>query len=103
MNEQIMMAKDKDNSGLRQRKIGEREMVDLENAVTESADNPAVKTIRVYSYQGFVPNAYKYRCQIAYIEAVRQENGEFKFYGGQTDAKRSRGNGALLTINGRAK
>lgn len=103
MNEQIMIAKDKANSGLRQRKIGNYEVADLEEAVKLHADNQSVKTIRVYSYQGFVPNAYKYRCLIAFIEAVRQENGEFKFYGGQTDAKRSRGNGALLTINGRAK
>ena len=60
------------------------------------------KEIRIYSYDGFVANAYDYRCMIDYIHRSYDENGKKHFTIGQTDAKRPRGDGALVTVNGRA-
>jgi hypothetical protein len=65
-------------------------------------DNQEVHTIRVYSGQGFVANAYKYRADICALQATRQANGEWDIRGIVVDAKRSHGNGALATVNGRA-
>ena len=65
-------------------------------------DNAKVTSIRVYSNQGFVPNSYKHRANIAALNATRNEAGEFVVSGGWFDAHRSHGNGALVTINGRA-
>lgn len=63
---------------------------------------PEQKTIRVYSSDGFVPKSYKYRCAISYLQATRNpETGEFQIGASTTDAKRSHGSGALVTINGR--
>jgi hypothetical protein len=65
-------------------------------------DNSEVHTIRVYSHQGFVANAYKYRADICFLQAVRnQVNGSWHIGGGVVDAKRSHGNGSLATINSR--
>lgn len=64
---------------------------------------PEQHTIRVYSSDGFVPNSYKYRASISVLTATRDaETGEFVIGGGVVDAKRSRGVGALVTVNGRA-
>lgn len=72
--------------------------VDLVNEAT-----PEQHTIRVYSSDGFVPNSYKYRADISYLQATRNaETGEFHIGAGTTDAKRSNGSGSHITINGRA-
>lgn len=74
------------------------QFVELVNTAT-----PEQNIIRVYSSDGFVPHSYKYRCDISYLQATRNpETGEFQIGAGITDAKRSRGSGSLITINGRA-
>lgn len=71
--------------------------------LNELANNETVHTIRVYAGQGFVPNSYKYRADISYMEAQRNSDGDFDIIVTTTDAKRSYGNGAVVTINGRAE
>lgn len=72
------------------------QFVELVNNAT-----PEQHTIRVYSSDGFVPNSYKYRADISYLQATRLESGEFQIGAGTVDAKRSHGNGSLVTINSR--
>jgi hypothetical protein len=60
----------------------------------------AGKNIRVYSGDGFVSKSYKYWAPIDYVERG-YDDGKKYFRIGQTDAKRSMGNGSLTTINGR--
>lgn len=70
---------------------------------TEHKDDPEIHTIRVYAHQGFVPHAYKYRCDISALVANRnKETGEWSIGGIVVDAKRPHGQGPLATINGRA-
>jgi hypothetical protein len=97
INDLMDMAK-KINGRARSRTIGEDEAKEMLELVANADD--AVHTIRVYSGQGFVPNSYKYRCEIRYFEATRKE-GQFVIGAGYGDAKRSHGNGALVTVNKR--
>lgn len=61
------------------------------------------KSIRVYSFDGFVPNSYKYPAWIDYIERYYdKETGKKCFSVSQTGASRSMGNGSLVTVNNRA-
>ena len=99
LNELMKMAK-RANGRNRRRTIGKAEAETILSLV-ESADDKA-HTIRVYSGDGFVPNSYKWPVSIAYFEAQRQENGDWRIIATSCDAKRSHGNGALTTINGRA-
>jgi len=64
----------------------------------------ARKSVRVYSSAGFVPNAYRFRCQIQYIEALAPaEPGErWTIRTAWTGAQRSHGAGALRVVDGRA-
>lgn len=66
---------------------------DLLSFCTAVTNYPAAKRIRRYSSLGFVPNSYKYRCNIQYVEL--QGNTITVTY---TDAKRSHGKGNLLVI-----
>lgn len=75
-----------------------QQFIELVNEAT-----PETHTIRVYSSDGFVPNAYKYRADISYLQANRNpETGEFEIGASTCDAKRSHANGSLVTVNGRA-
>lgn len=75
----------------------------FENLFNERKDDPAVKTIRVYPDDAFVPNSYKYRAEVTIIQATRNnETGEWLVGAGVVDAKRSHARGAKVTINGRA-
>jgi hypothetical protein len=59
----------------------------------------AKKRVRVYSQSGFVPNSYKWRCQIEYVEAVKDdETGAWKFSVGVGSAQRSGGSGSLVVV-----
>lgn len=89
------------NGRAKQRTIGMVEAETMLQEIRSAGDN--VNTIRVYSRDGFVPNSYKYRVVICYFEAYRNEDGSFNVIASQSDAKRSRGQGALVTVNGRAK
>lgn len=58
--------------------------------------NPS-KRVRVYSERGFVARAYKWRCDIEWIERGAAGDVTHGFSG----AQRSHGDGPLATINGR--
>lgn len=88
------------NGTARNRTIGEKEAAEMLELLGQHENDESIKTIRVYSHQGFVPNSYKYRCDIRYFEATRADGG-FKVIASFTGAKRSHGNGALVTVNGR--
>ena len=98
-NELLEMAA-KVNGRARNRIIGKVEAEILMDTVASAPEK--AHTIRVYSRDGFVPNSYKYRAEIRYFEATRTDSGEWKYTASYCDAKRSHGNGALVTINGRA-
>jgi len=74
----------------------------IERALDEMTEHPEFSRIRVYSSQGFVPNAYKYRVMLSYVEIMRQEDGTCKIYAAECDAKRPHSSGALVTVDGRA-
>lgn len=57
----------------------------------------AKRRIRVYSNQGFVPNSYRSKCQIQYVQADLID-GEWKWTTGWTNAQRSRSAGSLVVV-----
>ena len=70
-------------------------------ALRTAATNPDAKRVRVYSGAGFVPNSYKWRCQIQYVEVQRTPEG-LRVSTGWTGAQRSRGAGSLVVVQGGA-
>lgn len=64
--------------------------------------DPKARTIRVYPSDAFVPNNYKWRAVTTYVEFRRSDDGEWTFVAQGCDAHRSHGQGATVTINGRA-
>lgn len=95
----VMELAKKANGRSRRRTIGKTEVNEMMELIAAAGDH--VHTIRVYSFDGFVPNSYKWPVSICYLEARRGEDGEFAVIATTTDAKRSHGNGALVTVNGR--
>ena len=73
----------------RQRTLTEADAADF---LQLTAANPGCR-VRVYSSQGFVANSYKYRAPITFIES---QDGAVIV--GETDAKRSGGNGSTRVI-----
>lgn len=57
----------------------------------------AKKRVRIYSDMGFVPNSYKWRCEIQYVECNKCEDG-WKVSVGWTGAQRPRGIGNLIVV-----
>lgn len=57
----------------------------------------AKRRVRIYSAAGFVPNSYRGRCEIQYVEAINGESG-WEFRTGWTGAQRSRASGNLQVI-----
>lgn len=57
----------------------------------------AKKRIRVYSAQGFVPNSYRNKCLIQYVEA-ELISGEWRWQTGWTGAQRSRGAATRVVV-----
>lgn len=88
------------NGRARNRTIGEKEAQAILDLVENASDSD--RKIRVYSFDGFVANSYKYHAEIRYFEARRTESGEFNIIASYGDAKRPHGEGALITVNGRA-
>ena len=68
-------------------------------ALRQAAEHPGAKRIRVYSGAGFVPNSYRYRCEIQYIEITRTPDG-LRIATGWTGAQRSNGRGSLIVVIG---
>lgn len=58
----------------------------------------AKRRIRVYSDAGFVPNSYKWRCDIQYVEANKAPDGKWHIFTGWTGAQRRQGSGSLFVI-----
>lgn len=59
----------------------------------------AKKYVRVYGSDGFVPNSYKWRAEIQYIQAVRMsESDPWEWSIGWTFAQRPNGKGSLIVI-----
>jgi len=102
LNEEIKTAVSKANGTRRQRVLSQKDVEIFLQVLNDNADNENIHTVRRYSGDGFVPNSYKYQDEISYIEAYRSGAGEWRIYATTTEAKRSRGAGALTTINGRA-
>jgi type IV pilus biogenesis protein CpaD/CtpE len=74
----------------RQRTLAETDAADF---LQLTAANPGCR-VRVYSAQGFVPLAYKYRAPITYIES--QPDGTVTVR--EADAKRSNGDGSTRVV-----
>lgn len=87
------------NGRAKNRTIGKAEAEILLEKIATAKDD--AHTIRVYSRQGFVANSYKWRAKICYFEANKVD-GQWSIIATSGDAKRSYGNGALVTVNGRA-
>lgn len=91
------------NGRARNRTLCQHDIDRFVELVEMHKNNPEVTAIRVYSWDGFVPHAYKWRAEIAALTAVRNaESGELVIGGGWFDAHRPHGNGALVTVNQRA-
>ena len=69
---------------------------DVRAALREARD--AKRRVRVYSAAGFVPNSYKYRCQIQFVEITKAADGKLSVATGWTGAQRARGQGNLIVV-----
>lgn len=58
----------------------------------------AKRRVRVYSQAGFVPNSYRHRCQIQFIEVVKTDGGRLTVSTGWTGAQRAGGRGNLIVV-----
>ena len=70
---------------------------DLRRFVQLQARNKG-KRVRVYSSWGFVPNSYRYRCDIQWIETADNEKS---YRVGWSGAQRSGGSGAQCVVDNR--
>lgn len=59
----------------------------------------AKRRVRVYSTAGFVPNSYRYQCDIQFVEAVRTETGDWAWSVHWDQAQRSNGRAAKIVVN----
>jgi hypothetical protein len=62
------------------------------------AASKAKRRVRVYSTAGFVPNSYRYRCEIQYVEINKDSDGRIAIYTGWTGAQRSNARGSLIVV-----
>lgn len=90
------------NDRRRTRTITQDEVGHLINRLRKHRRNPEVRTIRVYSADGFVPNSYKYRADITRLTAERTDGG-WSVFAEVVGAQRPRGQGSQVTINNRAE
>ena len=58
----------------------------------------AKRRVRVYAGSGFVPNSYKWRCQIQYVEGLLTNGKATSIYANWTGAQRPRGQGSLVVV-----
>lgn len=78
-------------SSLKTRRAIDRD--DIRTAIRSAKQ--AKRRVRVYSSAGFVPNSYRGRCEIQYVE-VDVASG--RCFTGWTGAQRPRGNGSLVVV-----
>jgi hypothetical protein len=57
----------------------------------------AKSRVRVYSGQGFVPNSYRNKCQIQYLQGDFID-GEWKWHTGWSNAQRTRASGSIVVV-----
>jgi hypothetical protein len=69
--------------------------VDVQKAV-RAAKNAKTR-VRIYSQDGFVPNSYKWRCQIQWCEVSRVD-GTLNIRTGWSPAQRSNAAGNLFVV-----
>ena len=99
LTDEIQKSIDNANGRRRNRTLDAKDVEIFFSILNEVAET--AHTVRRYSGDGFVPNSYKYRAEISYIEANKIDN-EWHIAASTCDAKRSYGNGSLTTINGKA-
>lgn len=58
----------------------------------------AKRRVRVYSPAGFVPNSYRAKCLIQYVEVTKGSDGRLFLTTGWTSAQRSGANGSLQVV-----
>jgi hypothetical protein len=59
----------------------------------------AKKRVRVYSAAGFVPNSYRYNCDIQFVEATKTETGDWAWKVSWGRAQRSNGRAAKVVVS----
>ena len=92
----------KANGRRKSRTLGKADVEIFFDTLNANSNDPKVNIIRRYSGEGFIPNNYKWAAEISFLQATRDaETGQWNIAAHTTDAKRSHGNGALTTINGR--
>lgn len=62
------------------------------------AASQAKRRVRVYSGAGFVPNSYRWRCQIQYVELTVAGGRITSVYTGWTGAQRANAAGSLIVV-----
>lgn len=63
----------------------------------QAAQKNARRRVRVYSDAGFVPNSYRHRCEIQYVEAIKIDDC-WHYSVGWTGAQRSNARGSLMVV-----
>lgn len=58
----------------------------------------AKRRVRVYAGAGFVPNSYKWRCLIQYVEVTIKDGRVISIIAAWTGAQRPRGQGSLVVV-----
>jgi len=58
----------------------------------------AKRRVRVYAGSGFVPNSYKWKCLIQYVEATIKDGRVVSITTAWTGAQRPRGQGSLVVV-----
>lgn len=58
----------------------------------------AKRRVRVYAGAGFVPNSYKWRCLIQYVEVTIKDGRPVSILTSWTGAQRPRGQGSLVVV-----
>jgi len=58
----------------------------------------AKRRVRVYSTAGFVPNSYRYRCDIQFVEVAKTETGDWAWSVHWGRAQRSNGRAAKVVV-----
>lgn len=68
----------------------------IRTAIREARN--AKSRVRVYSKDGFVPNSYKYGCQIQYVEVRKIEGDQLAVSLGWCNAQRRGGSASLVVV-----
>lgn len=79
--------------------LSTKRAIDADEVTTALAKLPEAKSrVRVYSSWGFVPNSYKYRSDIQFVEATLDENGDWVWTVSWGRAQRSFGKASTVIV-----